>query len=87
MLGNVNPFGTGIWELGNQNIVYGKMPASRFDNAFTYRSPEYRGLQLTTEYSMGEEGKENRSTSNHYFGLGVTWKGGPAETVVLFPEF
>lgn len=77
MLGNVNPFGTGIWELGNQNIVYGKMPASRFDNAFTYRSPEYRGLQLTTEYSMGEEGKENRSTSNHYFGLGVTWKGGP----------
>lgn len=33
---------------------------------------------------MGEEGKENRSTSNHYFGLGVTWKGGPAETVVLF---
>ena len=84
MLGNVNPFGTGIWELGNQNIVYGKMPASRFDNAFTYRSPEYRGLQLTTEYSMGEEGKENRSTSNHYFGLGVTWKGGPAETVVLF---
>ncbi len=84
MLGNVNPFGTGIWELGNQNIVYGKMPASRFDNAFTYRSPEYRGLQLTTEYSMGEEGKENRSTSNHYFGLGVTWKGGLAETVVLF---
>lgn len=84
LLGNVNPFGTGIWEIGNQNIVYAKPPASRNNNAFTYRSPLYKGFQLTTEYSMGAENHENRSTSDHYFGLGITWKGGPAETVVLF---
>ena len=84
LLGNVNPFGTGIWEIGNQNIVYAKLPASRNDNAVIYRSPVMNGFQLTTQYSMGEEDHENRSTSDHYFGLGVTWKGSQAEGVVLF---
>ena len=44
LLGNVNPFGTGIWEIGNQNIVYAKLPASRNDNAVIYRSPVYERI-------------------------------------------
>lgn len=84
LLGNINPMGTGVGNVGNQNTVFAKFSDSRFDNAVIYRTPEFAGAQITAEYSMGAQDEENTSASDRYFGLGATWKGGNIETVALF---
>lgn len=84
LLGNVNPTGTGLGNIGNQNTVFAGMPSSRYDNMITWRSPVFGGAQLTAEYSMGSNDLENKSGTNRYLGIGATWAGGPAEAVLLF---
>lgn len=94
MLGNVNPFGTGIGIAGNQNMILGKLVATRYDNAVTYRTPEMAGFQMTAMYSFGDneyedaDGNtrpaENKTLSNRYTGLGVTYTTGALSTVLLY---
>ena len=95
MLGNVNPFGTGIGIAGNQNMILGKLPATRYDNAITYRTPKMAGFQMTAMYSFGDneyeddetgavKPAENKSLTNRYTGLGVTYTNGALSTVLLY---
>lgn len=94
MLGIVNPFGTGIGIAGNQNMILGKLPATRYDNAVTYRTPEFAGFQVTAMTSFGDneyedaDGNtrpaENKTLTNRYSGLGVTYTTGALSTVLLW---
>lgn len=83
MLGFVNPFGTGIGAAGNQNIILGKMAATRFDNAVTWQSPKFGGFQASAAYAMGENKHENKSGTDRYWGAGATYMTGPTSVVLL----
>ncbi len=87
MLGNIHAFGTGVGDVATQGIVMAGLPASRFSNSVTYVSPRLAGVQFEARYGMGEEGTdqyENKSSSDHYLGLGVSYQRGAFDGVILY---
>lgn len=82
-IGNFNPFGTGWGEVGSQNQIWGAGFETRYNNMISYRSPDFAGFQVHAQYSFGGNyddgevvGKEGKTTTNRYYGLGVTYKTG-----------
>ena len=84
ILGGINPFGTGMGNIGNQGIVLAKIDSSRRDNMLTYRSPNLAGFQVTAAYSMGSNDYENKAGSDRYMGIGATYTVGALSTVLLY---
>ena len=83
MMGDLSAFGTGWGDIiGNQNMVFAYKPA-RMDNTVTYVSPDFYGLKIHAQYSMGTSSAktttdrtqvENESSTNRYFALGASYK-------------
>lgn len=83
MMGDLSAFGTGWGDIiGNQNMVFAYKPA-RMDNTVTYVSPDFYGLKIHAQYSMGKTAAatdkvhkqiENESSTDRYFALGVSYK-------------
>ena len=70
--------GTGIGSVGSGTAVFGGNNA-RWDNMITYQTPSFAGFQVTAQYSMQgntvkEDGVENKSSSDRYYGIGATYK-------------
>ena len=87
MLGGVSAFGTGLGDVASQGIVMAGLPTSRYSNTVTYLTPRIAGLQAQIRYAMGEEGTdayENKSSTDHYLGLGVSYRAGNFDGVILY---
>lgn len=82
-IGNFNPFGTGWGEVGSQNQIWGAGFETRYNNMISYRSPDFAGFKVHAQYSFGGNfkdgkvvGEEGKTTTNRYYGLGVTYTNG-----------
>ena len=73
--GNSSYIGTGYW-----------FDRSRCDNMITLVTPEANGFTGYAQYSFADKGAENASVRNNqrYAALGLTFKNGPVEAVVVY---
>lgn len=86
--GTFSPFGTGLGDIGNMNMLWGAGVASRWDNMVTYRTPSFGGFQVTGQYSFGSNTntttaddkttkythEEGKATTDRYYGLAATYE-------------
>lgn len=72
-IGNFNPFGTGWGDVGNQSLLWGAGFDSRYDNMLTYVTPDFGGLKVYAQYSFGDNGNENKASTDRYGALGATY--------------
>ena len=87
MLGGVSAFGTGLGDVASQGIAMAGLPTSRYSNTVTYVTPRIAGLQAQVRYAMGEEGidaYENKSSTDHYLGVGLSYQAGNFDGVILY---
>ena len=86
VLGDINSFGTGWGDIGNQGFVMANV-AARWDNMIEYRSPSFAGFQVSAATSFGssEEGSytENTSKADRYSALAVSYEAGDLGLVLL----
>lgn len=86
--GKINPFGTTFGEYA-ANIKNFATGYDRLDNAVTYVSPAFSGLRVHAQYSFGKDsraygdGVEGKSTVDRMYGLGLTYKNGPLDAVIV----
>lgn len=79
--GSISPISTGYGdEIPGYNTIFaGNL--LRYDNTITYTTPDFAGLKLHAQYSggcnMAEGEEENQSSTDRYYGLGMTYKNGP----------
>ena len=73
--GNSSYIGTGYW-----------FDRSRCDNMITLVTPEANGFTGYAQYSFADKGAEDASVRNNqrYAALGLTFKNGPVEAVVVY---
>ena len=73
--GNSSYIATGYW-----------FDRSRYDNMITLVTPEANGFTGYAQYSFADKGAENASVRNNqrYAALGLTFKNGPVEAVVVY---
>lgn len=88
LLGDVSAMTTGWGSVGDQSVLLGDVGTNRMDNTVVYRTPKLAGFQVHAQYAMGGatadyEGVENESSSNRYYGLGVTYAMGGLKAVAL----
>lgn len=83
--GNFNPFTTGWGSVGSQNALWGAGFSSRYSNMLAYASPDFAGFKVYAQYSFGDntntdddgvKHEEGKTTTNRYYGLGVTYTNG-----------
>ena len=81
--GGFNPFGTGWGEVGSQSQIWGAGFESRYNNMISYVTPDFAGVKVYAQYSFGGNfkdgkvvGEEGKTTTNRYYGLGVTYTNG-----------
>lgn len=76
-IGMLTPFGTS-W--GDYVVQAGAIFASstRYANSIVYETPSFAGFQVTAMYGMGDDGVENESGSDRYYGVAAAYKNGPA---------
>jgi predicted porin len=79
--GMASPFGTGWGEIAGHAEVF--VTQSRFNNTIAYMSPRFAGLQLSAQYSMGDDGAENKPSSNRYAAIGADYQAGNLEVGFL----
>lgn len=82
--GAFSPFGTGLGDIGNMNMLWGADVSSRWDNMVTYRTPSFGGFQVTGQYSFGANNteaedktythEEGKATTDRYYGLAATYE-------------
>lgn len=81
--GTFSPFGTGLGDIGNMNMLWGSDVAPRWDNMVTYRTPSFGGFQVTGQYSFGANNtkddagythEEGKATTDRYYGLAATYE-------------
>lgn len=86
--GKINPFGTTFGEYA-ANIKNFATGYDRLDNAVTYVSPAFKGLRVHAQYSFGKDsraygdGIEGKSTVDRMYGLGLTYKNGQLDAVIV----
>ena len=75
--GMASPFGSGWGAIAGHNEVismqFGK------DNTLAYVSPRFAGVQVSAQYSMGEDSKENKPSTDRYAAVGVDYQAGNLE--------
>ncbi len=79
-IGMLTPFGTSFGDYAAQagNVF---ASSTRYENSIVYETPSFAGFQVTAMYSMGntgDDGVENESSSERYYGIAATYKNGPA---------
>lgn len=73
--GAFSAFGTGMGDVGNQDLFWGAGYSSRCSNMLTYVTPDFAGFKVYAQYSFGDgTGEENKTTTNRYYGVGATYK-------------
>ncbi len=76
-------FGGGTWGTGNAPVKSG-----RYDNMLVYRSPAFSGFQATLQYSTKtdtyDDGDENTSDVNRFYGAGLAYKGDRLKAVAIY---
>lgn len=76
--GNIAPISTGYGDTipGYNAVFAGNL--LRYDNVLMYTTPDFAGLKLYAQYSGGYDVKdqevENQSSTDRYYGLGMTYK-------------
>ena len=97
LAGWFSPFGTscGDYSVTANNYMFG---FKRFDNTFAYKTPTFQNWQLFLQYSRDtdtledidpvtegvQHGKEGRSNTSHYYGVGTRFKDKTKEFSVMF---
>ncbi len=72
-----SPFGSGWGKIAGHEAVMHMQ--GRKSNTLVYMSPRFSGLQFSAQYSMGDEGKENKPSTNRYAAIGVDYQVGGLE--------
>lgn len=88
LLGDVSAMTTGWGSVGDQSVLLADVGTNRMDNTIVYRTPKLAGFQVHAQYSMGGststyEAVENESSSDRYYGLGITYAQGGLKAVAL----
>lgn len=73
--GYFSSFGTGQGDVGCQTYMQAYRP-SRMDNLVYYKTPSFAGTEVWLLYGMGDNGSENESGSDRYYGAAVTYNNG-----------
>ncbi|HBC69613.1 MAG TPA: porin, partial [Sutterella sp.] len=72
-----SPFGSGWGEIAGHQAVMSMQ--GRKNNTLVYMSPRQNGLQFSAQYSMGDDGSENKSSTDRYAAIGVDYQAGNLE--------
>lgn len=80
-IGNFSAMGTGWGDVGNQAAIWGAGFSSRYENTLTYVTPEFYGFKAYAQYSFGENDHENKSSTDRYGALGVTYSTGALDLI------
>ena len=72
-----SPFGSGWGKIAGHEAVMHMQ--GRKNNTLVYMSPRFSGLQFSAQYSMGDEGKENKPSTDRYAAIGVDYQVGGLE--------
>ena len=67
--------GADAFDGGDNDVPYGFMHSTRYDNSLAYQTPEFAGLQGTLMYSFQKSGaqKDKMRDNNRYVGFGLTY--------------
>jgi predicted porin len=76
-----SPFGSGWKATAGHEAVMSMH--GRLNNTLVYMSPRFSGLQFSAQYSMGDEGKENKPSTDRYAALGLDYQVGALEVGFL----
>ena len=71
--GNYVPFTTGNAIAPGTNFM---VAGGRVANRISYRSPTFAGFTVYADYAFGDEGAENKTTSDRPLGLGLNYANG-----------
>lgn len=89
--GSIAPISTGYGDSipGYNAIFAGNL--LRYDNVLMYTTPDFAGLKLYAQYSGGYDVKdgetENESSTDRYYGLGMTYKNGAFNMAAAVERF
>jgi len=72
-----SPFGSGWGDIAGHYAVMSTQ--SYKNNSLVYMSPRFSGLQFSAQYSMGDDGSENKSSTDRYAAIGVDYQAGNLE--------
>ncbi len=59
---------------------------SRLDNMITYKSPEFAGVTVLAQYGMGDQGDENTSSTDRYYGIAAVGHWGALSAMLGFEQ-
>lgn len=59
---------------------------SRLDNMITYKSPEFAGVTVLAQYGMGDQGEENTSSTDRYYGIAAVGHWGALSAMLGFEQ-
>ena len=76
-----SPFGSGWGEIAGHQAVMSMQ--GRKNNTLVYMSPRQNGLQFSAQYSMGDDGSENKAATDRYAAIGVDYQVGNLEVGFL----
>ena len=72
-----SPFGSGWGDIAGHQAVMSMQ--GRKNNTLVYMSPRFSGVQFSAQYSMGDDGNENKSFTDRYAAIGVDYQAGGLE--------
>lgn len=89
--GSIAPISTGYGDTipGYNAVFAGNL--LRYDNVLMYSTPDFAGLKLYVQYSGGYDVKdgetENESSTDRYYGLGMTYRNGAFNMAAAVERF
>lgn len=60
--------------------------SSRLDNMVTYKSPKFAGVTVLAQYGMGDQGVENTSETDRYYGIAAVGNWGALSAMLGFEQ-
>ena len=60
--------------------------SSRLDNMVTYKSPKFAGVTVLAQYGMGDQGVENTSQTDRYYGIAAVGNWGALSAMLGFEQ-
>lgn len=75
LVGDASVFGAGWGDMTGTMSLFFKGKSDRYDNMITYKSPEFAGLTLVAQASLGKDSKANEEEGGHladrYYAIGL----------------
>ena len=78
-----NVDGTGHSGIGNLGIGLLQISSTRYDNTLAYVSPKFGGFEAFAQYSMGEDGQENKAATDRYAAIGADYQAGGLQVAMV----